>query len=120
MLWHHAGVTVVMLRRSWLACLGGVDLHRAYLSLMTKHVFPLSLLLCRGERVKGLEGPLAKPVRVAIKELQPGTGHNALIQLRQEAAVLKALSGKPYTVCFHSCHIYTPSPGHVSGYLVMG
>ena len=76
--------------------------------------------LCRGEKVKGPQGPLAKPVRIAIKELQPGAPEYALDQLHQEANVLKALSDKPYTVRHHSFHAFSHSPDHVAGYLVMG
>ena len=49
--------------------------------------------LCRAEKVRGPDGPLAEPERVAIKQLKGSVSQTTLEQTQQEAHIMRRLSG---------------------------
>ena len=76
--------------------------------------------LCRAEKVRGPDGPLAEPERVAIKQLKGPVSQATLEQTEQEAHIMERLSGRFMMIPFHSLHLPPADSPHASAYLAMG
>ena len=74
----------------------------------------------RAEKVRGPEGPLAKPERVAIKELLSPVSPATLEQTQHEANMMQLLAGKVRVARFHSLHLPPTATPDAPAYLAMG
>lgn len=76
--------------------------------------------VCRAERLRGPDAPLAVPERVAVKRVKPTMHGLNREMIEHEASVLRALAGKPFITPLY--HVHLPPAGIEDdyGYLVMG
>lgn len=70
--------------------------------------------------MRGPEGPLAKPVRVAIKQVTAPV--NALIRLdvQREHDAMQALAGKAFVTPIYSMHLPPAGDQSAHAYIAMG
>lgn len=81
---------------------------------------------CRADKVRGPEGPLKKPVQVAVKVMQPSQDPQGVKLLRvtaqAEANALEALRAKKLQAFtpLHLLHLPSLSEPEAPAYIVMG
>lgn len=82
---------------------------------------------CRAEKVRGPEGPLEKPVQVAVKVMQPSQHPQGVdllkVTAQDEANALEALRAKKlkaFTTPLHLLHLPPLSEPAAPAYIVMG
>ena len=70
--------------------------------------------------MRGPDGPLAEPERVAVKRVQPTMDGLDRDIIEHEASVLRALAGKPFMTPLYHMHLPPPGITNDYGYLVVG